>query len=141
MQLSMTRNIIAGMLLLLLLPLVAQASEDKMRVAQQAALEWLALVDQQQYDESWQQAARLFKLKVKQSVWVEQLTGGRTPLGDVKSRTMQNSVYSTSLPGAPDGDYVVIRYKTEFANKTEAFETITSMLDGNNWRVAGYFVR
>lgn len=46
------------------------------------------------------------------------------------------------VPGAPDGKYVTIQYQTAFANKAEAVETITPMLDPDGvWRVSGYFVR
>jgi hypothetical protein len=46
------------------------------------------------------------------------------------------------LPGAPDGEYVVIHFHTVFANKADAIETVTPMRgrDGR-WRVSGYFVR
>jgi hypothetical protein len=47
-----------------------------------------------------------------------------------------------SLPGAPDGEYVVIQFKTAFENKKFAIETVTPMLDGDGkWRVSGYFIR
>ncbi len=48
----------------------------------------------------------------------------------------------TSLPGAPDGEYVVIQYNTEFENKKVAIETITPMLDDDGkWRVSGYYIK
>ncbi len=48
----------------------------------------------------------------------------------------------TSLPGAPDGEYVVISYETSFTNKKSAIETVTPMLDKDGkWRVSGYFIK
>jgi hypothetical protein len=46
------------------------------------------------------------------------------------------------LPGAPAGDYVVIQYATQFANKDKAVETVVPMRtpDGS-WKVSGYFIR
>ena len=42
------------------------------------------------------------------------------------------------MPGAPDGEYVVIQYRAAFANKAEAVETVTPMLDkGGTWRCPG----
>ncbi len=50
--------------------------------------------------------------------------------------------YQTSLPGAPDGKYVVIQFKTSFENKKSATETITPMMDNDGkWRVSGYFIK
>ena len=50
--------------------------------------------------------------------------------------------YAESLPGAPDGEYVVILFKTSFEGKAEAVETVTPMRDADGeWRVAGYYIR
>jgi hypothetical protein len=66
----------------------------------------------------------------------------RGPFGDVKSRELKDAKYATSLPGAPDGAYVVIQFKTSFANKSDAIETITPMKDDKGaWRVSGYFIK
>jgi hypothetical protein len=54
---------------------------------------------------------------------------------------VESAQYRTSLPGAPDGEYVVIRFKTEFENKKEAYETVTPMKDKDGeWRVSGYYI-
>jgi len=60
----------------------------------------------------------------------------------VESRKLTNAKYSKSLPGAPDGEYVVVQYQTSFEHKKEAVETVTSALgkDGS-WRLAGYFIK
>jgi Protein of unknown function (DUF4019) len=66
----------------------------------------------------------------------------RDPLGKVLSRTLKSATYTTSLPGAPDGEYVVIQYDTSFEHKKSAVETITPMLDkDDHWRVSGYFIK
>ena len=50
--------------------------------------------------------------------------------------------YQTSLPGAPDGQYVVIQFKTSFENKRSAVETVTPMFGKDQrWRVSGYYIR
>ena len=49
---------------------------------------------------------------------------------------------TTKLPGAPDGEYVVIQYKSAFANQPTAIETIVPMLDKDGkWHVSGYFIK
>jgi hypothetical protein len=48
----------------------------------------------------------------------------------------------TQLPGAPDGQYVIIQYDTTFENKRKAIETITPMFDKDGiWRVSGYYIQ
>jgi Protein of unknown function (DUF4019) len=66
----------------------------------------------------------------------------RAPLGKTISRGLITKTYQTTLPGAPDGEYLVIQYQTSLQNKKEAIETITPMLDKDGkWRVAGYYIK
>lgn len=119
---------------------IAQADE-KTDSAVTAAKAWLALVDAKEYKKSWQEAAPLFKDKVKEEQWSEMVAAARKPLGLMKSRELSSAVYQTSLPGAPDGEYVVIQFKTSFAEKREAVETVTPMKADGVWRVSGYFIK
>ncbi len=131
----------ALILLLTLLPFTSHASEQKQRAAEQEAGKWLALVDGGQYQESWNRAASLFKQQVSAEQWRQAITAARDPFGIMISRQLMNSTYTTALPGAPDGEYVVLQFKTVFKNKQQAIETVTPMLDNGNWRVSGYYVR
>src|SRR5262249_31525774 len=74
--------------------------------------------------------------------WEASLRGVRQPLGTVQSRTVRGTKEATSLPGAPDGHYVVIELQTSFSAKASAIETVTFMeeRDGTG-RAAGYFIR
>jgi hypothetical protein len=107
-----------------------------------AAKEWLSLVDNQKYGESWQQAAQLFKDAVNKQQWIQIIQSGRRPLGKNTSRELKSKRYMTNVPGAPDGEYVVIEFNASFENKKSAIETVTPMLDKDaKWRVSGYFIR
>ena len=69
------------------------------------------------------------------------MVGIRQPLAGVVTRELKSKTHVTELPGAPDGDYVVIQFNTTFENKKVAVETVTPMLeDDGNWLVAGYFI-
>ena len=68
--------------------------------------------------------------------------GVRQPLGKMLSRKIKSTQYETSLPGAPDGEYVVIQYNTSFEHKESAIETVTPMLEQDGkWKVSGYFIK
>jgi hypothetical protein len=122
--------------------LVVAASEKTEEVAGQRADAWLALVDQGKYDQSWEEAARLFKGAVTKEKWREAASAVRAPLGKLVSRKLKSRQYSKTLPGAPDGEYVVIQYDSSFENRKEAVETVTPMLDPDGvWRVSGYYIR
>lgn len=120
---------------------VGVASEDQEKAAKRAALAWLALVDSGEYSASWEQAARLFKTQIGTDEWVKAVRSARRPFGALVSRRIASSHYTTTLPGAPDGEYVVLQFETRFENKAGATETVTPMLDDGTWRVSGYYIR
>jgi hypothetical protein len=110
--------------------------------AEAAASGWLSLVDAGNYSRSWEQAAGLFKAAVSQSSWGSAAQAARAPLGALKSRELLSSTYTHTLPGAPDGDYVVISYASHFQNKAQAIEIVTPLREKDGvWRVSGYFVK
>lgn len=118
------------------------ADSKKEAAALYAAEKWLHLVDRQDYTESWMEAATLFKNAVQLSQWEHSMDTVRKPLGNLISRKVKMKVYKTALPGAPDGEYVVIQFDTSFQNKKKAVETVTPMLDKDGvWRVSGYYIR
>ena len=115
-----------------------QAEEQAVRAAEQ----WLVLVDEGDFSASWDTAAGLFKGAVTKEEWQQALTGARKPFGDLVNRKLKSRQYATSLPGAPDGEYVVLQYQTSFRGKSEAVETVTPMRDKDGkWRVSGYFIK
>jgi hypothetical protein len=104
--------------------------------------ELVGVVDKGDYAASYDEAASIFKLAVTKEDWLQKVRAARSPLGKVVSRKWKHAQYKTSLPGAPDGEYVVIQYDTSFDNKRSAVETITPTLDKDaQWRVSGYFIR
>lgn len=120
---------------------VTAKAEDENAAAVAAAREWLSLVDAKEYKKSWDEAAPFFQERVAENDWVQMIRLARGPLGEVKSRELKGAQYSTSLPGAPDGEYVVIQFQTQFANKADSVETITPMKAGGRWKVSGYFIK
>jgi hypothetical protein len=119
-----------------------RADQAAVTQATLASAAWLKLVDAGDYTASYRQASSLFKDHVSEGAWVEQIGAARKPLGAVVSRRVKATRYATSLPGAPDGQYVVIQYRTSFTNKKSAIETVTPMRERDGeWRVSGYYIR
>lgn len=60
----------------------------------------------------------------------------------MKARKVKSATFTRTLPGAPDGEYVVIQFESQFENKAAAIETVTPMRDKDGaWRVSGYYIR
>lgn len=121
---------------------VLAADSKKEAAALFAAEKWLAMVDSEKYAESWKEAAELFRNAVQPKQWEQSMQAVREPLGKLISRKVKTKAYRTSLPGAPDGEYVVIQFETSFENKKVAVETVTPMMGKDSaWRVSGYYIK
>jgi hypothetical protein len=122
---------------------VANAAADKPEdLAQTAAESWLKTVDVGRYDDSWTASAKLFQGAVTKDQWHQAAAAARGPLGDLVSRKVKSRQYTATLPGAPDGKYVVIQFDALYKAKASAVETVTVMLDPDSvWRVSGYFIK
>jgi uncharacterized membrane protein len=110
--------------------------------AQAAALTWLGSIDAGDYARSWDTAATRFRDAVPEAQWVSRISALRERLGVLKSRSVSSARFTGALPGAPSGEYVVIKFNTSFAHEAEATETVTPMKDSDGqWRVSGYYVK
>jgi hypothetical protein len=136
------RTMAALLMVLLWADISAPAQQKPEQLAQNSAESWLVLVDNGKYAESWNQAAAYFKAAVTQDQWQKMLTTSRTPLGKMLSRKLKSATYTRTLPGAPDGEYVILQFESSFEHKSSAIETVTPMLDQDGqWRVSGYFIK
>lgn len=109
--------------------------------AQAAGEKWLGLLDRGEYGKAWDECAQLFRQRVTREQWVDSLPSTRAPFGAMKSRKVEVAAYKTSLSGAPDGQYVTVRYRTSFEKKDGAEEVITLALEDGVWRPTGYSIR
>lgn len=107
-----------------------------------ASTAWIDLVDAGDYARSHSTAAGFFRAAVKREDWVEMMRSRRKPLGAAVKRAFIEYAYHTSLPGCPDGEYIILSYTTTFENKNNSSEMVTVMRDTDSaWRVAGYFIK
>lgn len=135
-------SVLGALALLLGLAGSVRADAESIEQATTAARGWLSLLDGQEFDESWRLAGKLLKGAVAQEEWTAKLSVTLGPLGKKTSRGVKSSEYSTTMPGAPDGEYVLIQFDTSFENKRAAVETVVMKRESDGlWRVSGYFIR
>jgi len=107
-----------------------------------AAQKWLALIDNGHYSQSWKEASAIVQGAVTETAWENSMNTFREPLGNLVSREIKSAQLMTEMPGAPDGEYVVMQFQTSFANKKSATETVTFMLEKDgHWKAAGYYIK
>jgi serine/threonine-protein kinase len=125
---------------------VAPPDESPAAAASQAAVgaaeKWLAAIDDGNYSQSWKDAAAFFQAAVTEPAWKDTMESVRKPLGGLVSRQLKSAQPATSLPGAPDGEYLVMQFDTSFAAKKTAVETVTFTHEKDGaWRASGYYIR
>ena len=119
---------------------IACAEPSDEAAAVDAATQWLSLIDSGRYSASWDEAAPPLQAAVTKEDWEQTIGDLRTSLGKMNSRTLKTAEARTSLPGAPEGRYVVVQFETSFANQPSVTETVTPMYENGKWRVSGYFI-
>ncbi|MEN3157728.1 DUF4019 domain-containing protein [Alkalimonas sp. NCh-2] len=105
------------------------------------ALNWLQLIDQGQYETSWQQAGTIVQQQLTETQWQQMVQKARQPFGALQSRTILSQQEHSSLPGAPDGRYLILTLQSQFEHKAAAIETLTLSFEQDEWRTVGYFIR
>ncbi|WP_395615748.1 DUF4019 domain-containing protein [Sphingorhabdus sp.] len=102
---------------------------------------WLSLLDANSWSASWNDTGKLFRSQLTQEQWVKTVQSVREPLGTVVSRVVNGSSKSKSLPGAPDGEYEILQYRTVFSKKADTIETVILAREDDKWKIVGYFIR
>lgn len=98
------------------------------------ARQWLVLVDDKNYAQSWSEAGKTFQNRQKAEAWATEAGAERAPLGAVASRDLK----SVDLGHT---DIAIIRYDTVFARKAAAVETVTLAFENGGWSVTDYSVK
>jgi len=131
------KNIVFTLLILIgTFPALAADGEQT-----ESAYSWLELIDTGKYDESWNLSGSFFKGKLSRDQWLHALTEARKPLGDLRSREVSSVTETGSMPGAPDGEYVIFIFTSSFEGQDLATETLTLTKENDEWRPVGYFIR
>lgn len=117
-------------------PVAAPGGAVATSSAAEAARQWLGLLDQRRWDETYRGTSASFRKLNTAEVWAAVSEEARTPLGAMISRTF---VSQENLPAPPDG-YEVVKFRTRFANRASAIETVSLRREDGGWRVAGVMI-
>jgi hypothetical protein len=122
--------------------LPALAQDPRASEAQAVALTWLALTDANDAQASWAAAGAKFRNAITIERWKEGLSQLRVPLGATQRRTLHEATFARVIPGLPEGDYALLRFRTLFSGKPDAEESVTLERDSAAaWQVVGYVIR
>jgi len=113
-----------------------QATAPAESTVTRTARDWLALVDTGRWEDSWAGTTSTFRTQNTVEAWRAASAKARVPLGRVESRTLLDE---RDIPAPPNG-YRTVRYRTDFAHKRGAIETLSLEQDGKAWRIAGIYI-
>ncbi len=111
------------------------------QAAERQALGFLGYLDHGRFADSYAYTGMLIRAQLDRDAYAKQLEKARAGVGALLSRELINATYTTTLPGAPEGQYVVLNYGASFANRQQAEETVTLAFAKGYWRVSGYYIK
>jgi DNA-binding CsgD family transcriptional regulator len=116
-------------------PVPAPATPAQAEVVRTARA-WLTMVDAGRWAESWRATGATFRSMNTVEAWTRASEEGRVPLGAVVSRA---ELSREAVPAPPHG-LQMVKFRTSFATRPNATETLTLVREGEAWRVVGYVI-
>lgn len=101
-----------------------------------AARNFLALIDADDWDASWDAIGRAIRSGTTKDVWTSVSKDMRAKYGKPGKREL----VSVDLVPAPPHGYTVVKFRTDYARKARAIETLSMAREGDGWRVAGIII-
>lgn len=122
-------------------PTSAPSAEDRTVAATDAdvvnaAQRWLVLLDGSRWADSYAETSKSFRKLNTLQIWTSASEQARAPLGATITRTLLSQ---EDLPAPPHG-YQVVKFRTNFASKPNAVETVSLDREDGVWRVVGVYI-
>jgi hypothetical protein len=120
----------------------AFAQDPRAAIVQNAAREWLLLVDRLDAAATWKSAGPRFQQALTVGRWAEGLAREREPRGATVRRAVTATSFGTAFAGLPEGgNYVLVKFRSSFAQRPDGEEHVTLELGADEtWRVIGYVI-
>jgi len=112
-----------------------RADENEARAA---ALHWLQLLDDGDYEEAFEFEAQDFRMYRTQGQFVRLMQARRAPFGNALSRNFIGAAHVEKFVGAPEGNYESVLFKTAFERKNPTAERVILIKQPVGWRVIDY---
>lgn len=104
--------------------------------AAQSARQWLEMGDASDWKGSWAATATSFRKVNTLGLWTSVSQKVRVPLGALVSRTL---ISADEVPTPPKGN-TIVKFRTRFANRANAVETIALVREDGIWKVVGCYI-
>ncbi len=103
-----------------------------------AAHAWLTLLDRRDWGTAWDTSGQAFRQAVPLGNWMDAVPKVREPFGALVEREPVQAIYTTTLQGRPQGQYVSVMFDSKF-DKQRVQEVVTTVREPDGrFRVIGY---
>jgi hypothetical protein len=120
---------------------VAHAQDPRASLVQDAARDWLAIVDRGEYAKSLEAAGARLRNATNAERWANAVAPVRSALGPLKRRTVYRTSFTEQFPGAPKGAYATVLFRSDFERRSDVGEQLTLEREADGrWRVIGYVI-
>lgn len=114
----------------------AATADAEAASAARAAEDFLKLIDESRWAESYAATGTQFRAVNTLAVWTEVSERVRRPLGTVLTRNLVTNEY---VPAPPKG-YQLIKYTSSYANGTNQVESVSLEWEDGTWKVVGIVI-
>ena len=111
------------------------------QAAERQALGFLGYLDQGRFADSYAYTGVLLRAQADREKFASQIEKARTGTGALQGRELIDANYTTTVAGAPEGQYVVLHYHANFAGRPDTVETVTLAFAKGYWRVSGWYIK
>lgn len=119
-----------------------QAAQKHEQAYIKVAKNWILLLDEYNFGESWEVLSPITKALMKKQQWVIGLIEMRRALGKLKTRKIKQAKYIKSLHGYPDHEGALIIFISNYKEKDSVQEIVGIIHDKDNkWRVVSYLLK
>lgn len=109
------------------------ATSSAQAPAASAALQWLALVDGEDWNGAWAETGQSFRQNNTVEGWTAAATGVRAKYGATSGRSLISSEW---VPAPPSG-YRIVKFRTMTSKQGVITETLSLAEEGGIWKVVG----
>ena len=113
-------------------------TQQEQAALRQAAERILGQLDREEWQSSWSDAASTLKDVADLDAFTTGVKATRVAFGQPTSRRLKGFNFTTSIDGAPPGDYGIAFFSTTFSRADDVDEHVVLRREEGSWRLAGY---
>lgn len=121
------------------LPTPTAGTASQQAEAAEAARQYLAMIDNQEYEKTWDRAGSALKATTNKLMWTNVLKASSKAFGSSAQRDIDGFGFTHKIEAAvPEGDYVTVLFVSKPGNKAHT-EKLVMQKEQGSWKIIGYF--